>query len=386
MNKHYNVIIIGAGPAGTACALALRNSGLKVAIVEKDRFPRDKTCGDAIPSPTLKFLKELLPASVEEFDAFESKRRINSSIAYTTEGGSFEIHWKLKAYNSKRLSFDHFLVQLVKKYSATAIYEGIHIKEISRSDEKVHIKAKNTDFSLSCDMVLGCDGANSIVAKTLNRDKTNKLTKGVALRAYYEKVATPDHSNEFFMLKDIKGYFWIFPLQEENHYNVGIGLLKPNASKAFDLKKYFEEVIRTHPVISPKFKEATIQSKIVGFKLPFGGKKMAISGDRFLLAGDAAHLVDPLLGHGIDKAVKSGMLAATQIEQCFKQNNFSSAFNTAYDSSIYASTIGKELTKNLYLMRVLSRFPWLISLLQFFMQLNMNWFLKVYYSKKKKRG
>jgi len=76
---HYDIIIIGAGPAGTACALALRESGLRVALVDKSTFPRDKTCGDAIPGPTLKVLRKLLPDSDEIFDQFAEKQRIQSS-------------------------------------------------------------------------------------------------------------------------------------------------------------------------------------------------------------------------------------------------------------------------------------------------------------------
>ena len=60
MNKDFDVVIIGAGPAGTSCALALRKSGLKVALLDKRKFPRDKTCGDAIPGPTHRYLKEIL--------------------------------------------------------------------------------------------------------------------------------------------------------------------------------------------------------------------------------------------------------------------------------------------------------------------------------------
>ena len=379
--KEYNVVIIGAGPAGASCALALRNSGLKVALIDKDKFPRDKTCGDAIPGPALKYLEEIIDESVKEFNDFKLKQRVNSSTIYLSSGASLKINWKAKAYNCTRISFDNFLLGLVKKHTETSIYEGVFIKDISRSDRKIHINARNTDFSISCDMLVGSDGANSIVSKTLNLNLPYKSPEGFALRAYYENVDSPKDSNEFYSLNGFQGYFWIFPLQE-NVYNVGIGMLRSDLVKAFDIKKYFHEIISNHPIISKKFNHAKIKSNVEGFKLPLGGQQMKLSGERYILAGDAAHLVDPLQGHGIDKAIKSGMLAAQHIKRCFNHNNFSLIFNTAYDSIIYA-IIGKELKKNLRLMKLSIRFPWLVRLAFPIITGNIDLFLKLFYHKKK---
>jgi len=381
MNKHYNVVIIGAGPAGATCALALRKSGLKVALVDKSKFPRNKTCGDAIPGPSLKFLKEAIEESSEEFKDFELKQRINTSIMYMANGASIEVNWKSIAYNSTRFSFDNFLLNLVKKHTSTTVHEGIRIKDISRGNQTIQFKPRNTNYSISCDMLVGSDGANSIVSKALNPDTPDKSTKGVAIRAYYENVNAPSDANEFYLLKGFQGYFWIFPMHD-NLYNVGIGTLKDDLVKGFDLKKYFHEVIDSHPVIGEKFKNAEIKSKVVGFTLPSGGKKMKISGERFILTGDAAHLVDPLQGHGIDKAIKSGILAAQQIERCFNQDNFSSTFIANYDAAIHAS-IGKELVRNYRLMRIVRSLPWLLSVVHPIIKNHVDLLMRMFYIRKK---
>ncbi len=139
MKKHYDIAIIGAGPAGTSCALALKTSGLSVALIDKSNFPRNKTCSDAIPGPTLKFLNQIHEPSVEEFNRFEYKQQIKSSILYLANGDSMDIEWKGKAYNSQRISFDNFLLDQVKKHTETSIYEGIRIKDIYKKEGKIFI-------------------------------------------------------------------------------------------------------------------------------------------------------------------------------------------------------------------------------------------------------
>ncbi|MDV7391370.1 hypothetical protein RZS08_08465, partial [Arthrospira platensis SPKY1] len=165
----------------------------------------------------------------------------------------------------------------------------------------------------------------------------------------------------FFLINHVNGYFWIFPVGE-NQFNIGCGLKPDGRPQNLNLGKIFEETISKHPLISHKLRNAKAVSKVKAFKLPLAGQKSSISGERFLLVGDAAHLVDPLGGHGIDKAVYSGILAAKHTLQCFEKNDFSSSFNRAFDQSIYNS-IGKKLRTNHILMKLFSGFPWLIDCL-----------------------
>ena len=235
MSENYDVAIIGAGPAGTSCALELRNSGLKVALIDKKKFPRNKTCGDAIPGPTLKFLKKIGQEFYDEFYSLEQKQKIASSILYLKNGASLEINWKTDAYNSQRYHFDDFLLNQVKKYTLTTIYEGVAIKDIKRSGQIIHLKTKRTDLVIQCTMVIGCDGANSMVAKALHQRQI-KLPKAVALSARFEGVAAPIHANEFYLLKNIPGYFWIFPIGLKQ-FNVGYGLFEQHHSKSIHSQK-----------------------------------------------------------------------------------------------------------------------------------------------------
>lgn len=360
-NSHYDVIIIGAGPAGSSCALALRNSGLNIAIVDRSIFPRHKICGDAIPGPSIKHLRQILPEFQTEFSTLMNKHKVHHSVVHLSKGKSIQVNWKTEAYNCARATFDDFLLNLVKKYTNTKVYEGSAVCKLFNQDETIAVMLKNEDSIFYGKMVIGSDGANSIVSKSFNDSSDSKLKTTIALSAYYTDVEAPENTNSFFLINHVKGYFWIFPVGK-NQFNIGCGLKPDDRLQQPNLGKIFEETISKHPLISHKLRNAKAVSKVKAFKLPVAGQKSSISGERFLLAGDAAHLVDPLGGHGIDKAISSGILAAKHTLQCFEKNDFSSSFNRAFDQSIYNS-IGKDLRTNHILMKLFSGYPWLINCL-----------------------
>jgi geranylgeranyl reductase family protein len=378
MSTDFDVVIIGAGPGGISSALTLKDAGLSVALLDKRTFPRDKTCGDAIPGPTLKYLKEILSDFPEEFEKFAEKHRIQKSALFLPNGSSVSVSWKTKAYNSDRVSFDNFLFELVKKHSTTQIIENAAVEHISRGDDVVQLKVKGRETLINCKFLIGADGATSRVHKYLG-EATSRLPQTVAIRAYYENVDFPGDTNGFYLLKNFPGYFWIFPL-EDNLFNVGLGLLRSDLKKDFNLKAYMEEVVSKDESISKLFKNATLKSKVLGHNLTSFNKKIQISGERYVLVGDAAHLIDPIQGHGIDKAIKSGELAAQQVLNCFSQNTFSKSFISSYDKVIYEG-LGKELQWNYKLMNIYRNFPWIVTLLQPFAKVNMDFFMKLFYRK-----
>jgi flavin-dependent dehydrogenase len=182
------------------------------------------------------------------------------------------------------------------------------------------------------------------------------------IRAYYKNVTALDTDNFIelhFIDKILPGYFWIFPLPN-GEANIGLGMRSDYISKnKINLKKQLEEIINTHPIISKRFKEATLIDDVKGFGLPLGSKKRNISGDNYLLIGDAASLIDPFTGEGIGNAMMSGMLAAQHAQLCLQNNNFSAANNKAYDVAVY-----KRLWSELSLSRKMQQlvvFPWLFN-------------------------
>jgi flavin-dependent dehydrogenase len=183
------------------------------------------------------------------------------------------------------------------------------------------------------------------------------------VRAYFEDIAGAEPGlTEYFFTKDyLQGYLWIFPVGA-GRYNVGLGMLAETVARhKVDLKQVLPELLATHPALAGRFAAARQLGPVQGFGLPLGGGRMVpMSGPRFLLCGDAASLIDPIQGHGIDTAMQSGILAATQAEACLAKQDFRAAFMQEYDAQV-AHKISRKLAKSYRLMRFLSNKSWLVN-------------------------
>ena len=176
------------------------------------------------------------------------------------------------------------------------------------------------------------------MAKCLGNIEVDKKHYSAGLRVYYENVASFHEDNyiELHFFKDIlPGYLWVFPLAD-NKANVGIGILSSVVSqKKINLKEVLNNLITNNPHLKERFINARPLETVKGFGLPLGSKKRSLSGERFLLTGDAAALIDPFSGEGIGNAIRSGRVSAEHILECFRVNDFSADFNKAYDKEIY---------------------------------------------------
>ena len=359
----YDIAIVGAGPAGSACALALRHSGLRVALLDKAQFPRDKVCGDAIPGQAFKALRQLDPAFVEQLQQLQPRDDVRDSRLVAPNGASLTLQWKLPSFNSPRETFDAALLALVRAHSDTEILESTGLKTLAIEPDYVRLTT-TTGQEITARLVIGCDGANSAVGrKLLPEPRLARAHHCVGVRAYYENVAgASSGTTEFFLSSDyLAGYVWLFPVGG-GRYNVGLGMLAEIvAAHKVDLKQTLTRVLATHPELAGRFAQARPLGPIVGFGLPLGGGRVRpISGARFMLCGDAASLIDPLQGHGIDTAIQSGILAGAQAAACFKQQDFSAGFMRDYDAQV-AQKVGRKLAKSYRLMRFLSNKAWLVN-------------------------
>lgn len=357
----YDIIIAGAGPAGTACALALKDAGLRVAVFDKHTFPRDKVCGDAIPSRVPKVLKTISKEVAFEISLFELKVNIHSCRVVAPNGNHVDVFFSLDGYISKRMDFDNKMAELMKKHSMAHFFEGNAITDVTIEKEVVSVKtSEENDFQSK--IIIGCDGAHSVVEKKLVDVKLDMKHHTGAVRAYYKNIQDVEEDRmEIHLLQEYpSAYFWIFPLQNKTA-NVGFGMLSEKISKGkINLKKSLLNIITQHPVLSKRFAKAESLDEITGFGLPMGSRRIKISGERFMLCGDAASLIDPATGEGIGNAMLSGMLAAEQAIKCFKQNNFSSSFMKMYDENLFKE-IGKELKQKYFIQRLLGERAWLAN-------------------------
>ncbi|NJN34796.1 MAG: geranylgeranyl reductase family protein [Saprospiraceae bacterium] len=324
ITEQADIIIIGAGPAGTACALQLRTMPhLRVILLDKATFPRQKVCGDAIGGHSIKILLKYCPELIEDFRLFSPKTRTRQTQIFVNKRKPFFIRWVNEAYCCKRLDFDNFLFEGVKKWAKNVeIVENFSVHQIERNTEGgVTISSKNSERVFKAKMIIGADGAHSIVNKLLTDTRMAHQHHSAAVRAYFEGVKDMrnDTTEVYISRAFTPGYLWVFPVSD-TVVNVGFGMLSEEISKReINLKKAIFEFIEQTPVLKTKFNSAKQIGKLEGFGLPMGSRRVTMSGEGFLLTGDAASLIDPSSGDGIGNAIVSGIFAGEKaIEACQK--------------------------------------------------------------------
>lgn len=274
----------------------------------------------------------------------------------------FDLLFDTQGHAATRMEFDNFLFNLACAENKTLhVFENTAVKNISCYNDNTAIETTNGE-TLTAQIIIGADGAQSVVAKQLANFSVNKNYYIGAVRAYYKNIldVETDLLEIHFLKNYMPGYFWIFPLQN-NMANVGFGMASNYiAKRKIDLRKSLSEIIETVPTLIKRFAQAQCISPATGFGLPTGGRKLSISGNNFLLCGDAASLINPATGEGIGNAMISGRLAAEQVLKCFKENNFSSSFNKQYDRAVYKK-LHSDLRIQHIIQKIVGNKEWLVN-------------------------
>lgn len=336
----FDIVIIGAGPAGITAALILGNAGLKTVLIEKERFPRSKTCGDGITPDVIHQLGRISPelqykfAQVAEITAY-NKIVLTAPNNRTVVVPLREDHGFSRMYAYRRIDLDKLMFDYLKQQGKVQIIEKCNVKSVVADQDAV--KVNTTKGILTSGIVIGADGANSVVARALRLPKMSDSDKAFAVRAYFKGIDYGEHgiSPRVIFHRDLlPGYFWVFPFKDGSA-NVGLGLtmkdLRKNHIKPVDLLMQITKCKE----LQHMFRMAQLDGKVRGHFIPLGKNRRPISGQRILLTGDAAGLAHPLTAEGIGNAIRSGRIVADHARNCFLQNCFSASFNKKYDEEIY---------------------------------------------------
>jgi len=368
-----SVVIIGAGPAGAATSFFLTKYGIHHIVLEKAIFPRDKVCGDACSGKTALVINRANPEWLEEMRANAVDFLPSWGITFIAPNGKpIDIPFhpdrkpdtKPPGFTVPRLYFDNFLFRKMPSPYCTIVESAI-VSKIQQIDGKAQVafSAGDQEFLVEAKIIVGADGDKGITRKTLLPAFSEPKSYAVGLRAYYRGVTGlhPQNFIELHFLKEVlPGYLWIFPLPG-GMANVGVGILGEIVRrKKINLRERMLDAIKNNPQISSRFAEAELIDKIQGWGLPLATERLPISGESFLLTGDAASLVDPFSGEGIGNAMYSGMLAAEAIKNGLEKSDTSAGFFKATYDDVFWKRMGDEL-KISTTMQQMSQHHWLFN-------------------------
>ncbi|MEM6765641.1 MAG: NAD(P)/FAD-dependent oxidoreductase [Bacteroidota bacterium] len=365
-----DIAIIGAGPAGSSCALSLKDSGVSVLLIDKAYFPRDKICGDALSGKVVSGLKSMIPDIRAKLTNFEEARDAWGIRFFSPSTHSLDVPFKrnpsLKKEESPsfvlpRYAFDHLLFSAVSSCPDIRVLQGHRLTHLTRTAAGWQLDTHQG--RLQAKLLIDASGATSLLARQTYPFKSSPKHLSVGLRQYIQGIEgchEQGYLELHYLPSVMPGYAWIFPMGN-GKANVGIGMLSSDLHKKEDTLDQIYEQFLMHPSICERMTQATPLERPKGWSLPFGSLKRKISGDYYLMTGDAAGLIDPFTGEGIANAILSGKLAAQKAMECFQADDFSSTFMESYDETLF-SNIGAELKLSHQLQQV-GRYPFLLNIL-----------------------
>ena len=334
--QRTDVLVVGAGPAGSAAAAWAARAGLDVVLADAATFPRDKTCGDGL---TPRAIAELELLGLGDWLATHPRSRGLRAHGF---GQTLHLEWSpgrgaktsgsLPAYGSAvpRTELDDHLRTVALKSGALGIdgARAISVRQDAGRVRAVTFKSAEGTFEIECDRLIVADGVRSPVGKMLGREWHRDTVYAVAARSYVDSERSDDEwISSHLELRDpddaiVSGYGWIFPLGG-GQINLGVGTLatakRPAEVQLRPLMQLYADQRRDDFGLSGPLRMPT------SALLPMGGAVSGVAGANWMLIGDAAACVNPLNGEGIDYGLETGRLAARMLVE---ETDFSSAWPT----------------------------------------------------------
>jgi geranylgeranyl reductase family protein len=326
--ERYDVLVVGAGPAGSATALHLVEAGARVLLVDKARFPRDKPCGGGLTGRALRHVPcDVAPVVEQDVRTMVVRAGYGRSVARTSDETLIAM--------TQRRRLDLHLVEHAAAAGAE-FRDDVSVDDVAVDDTRV--SARVGDLRVTARYLVGADGANGVVARSAGLG--SGIVRGVALEGNVRWPALPraryDRASWVELGVVPGGYGWVFP--KGDHANLGVGGWLEEGPR---LRSHLERLARAHGV-SP-----TALEDVRGHRLPMRELGAPAARGRVLLVGDAAGLVDPLSGDGIYEAFVSARLAAEALASDAPQQ-YEDALSAALDPHAGASWKAK---------RVVDRYP-----------------------------
>jgi geranylgeranyl reductase family protein len=315
MDSHADVVVVGAGPAGSAAAAWAARAGRDVLVIDSANFPRDKACGDGLTPRAVAELERL--GLGEWLDA----RIRHRGLRMSGFGGEVEVPWPGPSFPSTgsavaRVELDD-RIRKVAEESGARMRLGVKVVGVNHDSSTRVVSVTLSDGTqVGCRELIVADGARSTLGRVLGRRWHQETVYGIAARGYLTTARSDDPwltSHLELRSPDgavLPGYGWIFPLGN-GEVNIGVGALsttkRPAELALRPLMSYYTDLRREEWGFEgqPRAMSSAL--------LPMGGAVSGVAGRNWMLIGDAAACVNPLNGEGIDYGLETGRLAAEML-------------------------------------------------------------------------
>ena len=369
------MVVVGAGPAGSAAAIFLRQRGYDVLLLDEARFPRDKVCGESVSPGARPILARL---GVEDAVRRLAPYPLRGMTLVSPDGTPFRGDYRGVAepgFAARRDAFDQVLLCAARS-AGVEVREGVRATGLVFADgsggERAPVAGVTCDGgngaeSIRARLVVGADGRRSVVARRLGLLHEHRSLCKFAVRGHWDGMQGLEERGEMHVGGG--GYCGIAPLSARRA-NVAFVLDREEMGAAGgDLEAFYRQTLRRWPRVAERLATATLEGppKAIG---PLALVASRVSAPGALLVGDSAGFYDPFTGEGVTLALRSAEMAAEVADRALRGESGRSATNrgaasasgadlAAYDRLRHASTRDK-FRINRMLQRVVER-PWLAN-------------------------
>jgi len=342
IEREYDVIVVGVGPAGSSAARYCGEKGLKVLAVEKrQEIGVPVRCGEGLSRSSMERMGIKL-------DRSWVSRVIKGASVYAPNGGKVTVDFEgPEGWVIERKIFDKYLAKFAAEAGAK-ILTKTEVVAVESKGKGLNVKMRSggRNFETGCKILVACDGIESRIARFMGM-KTTLALEDIASCVQFEmaNIKIDPERIEMYFGNEIApgGYVWIFP-KGKRTANVGIGVRKPFA------KKHAIEYLKNFISKNPNLRGGSVLEVNSG-GVPVGGLMEDMVSDNLVIVGDAAHQVNPIHGGGIAESYIAGRIAGEVIAKAIESDNFSKKFLYEYNKKWW-DTRGKKMRRLLKLRKV----------------------------------
>ncbi|MDF2788938.1 FAD-dependent oxidoreductase [Neobacillus sp. 3P2-tot-E-2] len=362
MPEKFDVIVVGAGPAGTSCALVCAQKGLNVLLIERGEYPGSKNVMGGVLYR--KQMEELIPEFWKEAPLERpviEQRFWMMDKESVVQFGYKGLEWGVEPYNNftvLRAQFDQWFAKKAVEAGALLINETVVTECIVENGKVIGVRTDRPNGEVYADVVVLADGVNSLLSKQLGFHKEFRPDE-VALTVMEVINLPKEKINDRFNLEDNQGCTieifgdstkgnlgTAFLYTNKDSLNIGVGTtlssMIKSKMKPYDLLDY----LKTHPMVKPMLAGGE-SAEYLAHLIPEGGYRSVpkVAGNGVVVVGDAAQLVNAIHREGSNMAMHSGLLAAETVIEAKHRGDFSQSSLNLYRQKLYDSFIIKDLEK-----------------------------------------